>query len=200
MDLLSPQCFTDRQILFLCSCEANEGAPLRLPYPNCAPSLSYAYAIKAHSSREFQGYHAVVNDAISIFSHRRRESVRALRKSFEYLSLTKYWRNANLILFPPALSKSFSFLAGSLVVEWLFVVFLCHGFVGIYPQFSNVILEFLFGAFSALFSPPLLCIFGMPHWWRILGLLFFLTVLGERSMGCLGSWESPIPLGGECLC
>ena len=91
----------------------------------------------------------------------------------------KYWRNANLILFPPALSKSFSFLAGSLVVEWLFVFFLCHGFVGIYPQFSNVILEFLFGAFSALFSPPLLCIFGMPHWWRILGLLFFRQFWGS---------------------
>ena len=75
--------------------KANEEVQLQLLYTNCVPILSYACAVKTYSAREFQDCNTALNDAIrKIFSYNRWESVRALRDSFGYKSLTEIFANS----------------------------------------------------------------------------------------------------------
>ena len=68
----------------------NEEVQLQLLYTNCVPVLSYLCAVKTYIAREFQDCNTALNDAIrKIFSYHRWESVRALRESFGYQSLTE---------------------------------------------------------------------------------------------------------------
>ena len=68
----------------------NEEVQMQLLYTHCVPILSYACAVKTYRSREFQECNTALNDAIrKIFSYNRWESVRALRDSFGYKSLTE---------------------------------------------------------------------------------------------------------------
>ena len=68
----------------------NEEIQLQLLYANCVPILSYASAVKQFKSSEFHDCNTALNNAIRrIFSFHRWESVRALRESFQYPSLTE---------------------------------------------------------------------------------------------------------------
>ena len=62
---------------------------LQLLYSNCIPTLSYACAVKQFPSRQMQNCNTAVNDALRlIFGYNRWESIRQLRESFGYKSLT----------------------------------------------------------------------------------------------------------------
>ena len=68
---------------------------MHLLYTNCVPTLSFASAVKEYPSRSMNDCNTALNDAIrKIFSFSRRESVRDLRMSFGYLSLTEIFANA----------------------------------------------------------------------------------------------------------
>ena len=63
---------------------------IRLLYANCIPTLTYACAIKEYPSKQMQDCNTAVNDAIcKIFSFHRWESIRNLRVSHGYKSLTE---------------------------------------------------------------------------------------------------------------
>ena len=68
---------------------------LQLLYTNCIPTLTYACAVKTYSSRQMQNCNTAVNDALRrIFGYNRWESVRVLRDSFGYKSLTDIFGRA----------------------------------------------------------------------------------------------------------
>ena len=63
---------------------------LHLLYSNCVPIMTYASAVKTFSSREMQDCNTALNNAIRrIFSYNRWESIRTLRETFGYKSLTE---------------------------------------------------------------------------------------------------------------
>ena len=63
---------------------------LQLLYSNCIPTLTYACAVKEYSTKQMQECNTAVNDALRlIFGYNRWESVRTLRESFGYSSLTE---------------------------------------------------------------------------------------------------------------
>ena len=63
---------------------------LRLLYSICVPNITYACEVVEYRSKDVEGLHVLVNDAIRrIFSFNRWESIRSLRESFGYLSVTE---------------------------------------------------------------------------------------------------------------
>ena len=67
----------------------SEEIQLHLLYANCIPILTYACAVKHYSTKQMQECNTAVNDALRlIFGFNRWESVRSLRESFGYKSLT----------------------------------------------------------------------------------------------------------------
>ena len=70
---------------------------LHLLYSNCVPTLTYACAVKMYSSREMQDCNTALNNAIrKIFTYNRWESIRTLRESFGYMSLTEIFHTASM--------------------------------------------------------------------------------------------------------
>ena len=68
---------------------------LQLLYFNCIPILTYACAIKQYPSKLMQNCNTAVNDALRlIFGYHRWESIRVLRESFGYKSLTDIFGGA----------------------------------------------------------------------------------------------------------
>ena len=68
----------------------SEEVLLHLLYSNCIPILTYACAVKDYPARQMQDCNTAVNDALRlIFGYNRWESVRQLRESFGYKSLTE---------------------------------------------------------------------------------------------------------------
>ena len=68
----------------------SEDVLLHLLYSNCIPILTYACAVKDYPARQMQDCNTAVNDALRlIFGYNRWESVRQLRESFGYKSLTE---------------------------------------------------------------------------------------------------------------
>ena len=68
---------------------------LQLLYSNCIPTLTYACNVKDYPPRQMQNCNTAVNDALrSIFGFNRWESIRALRESFGYKSLTEIFNNS----------------------------------------------------------------------------------------------------------
>ena len=62
---------------------------LQLLYSNCIPTLTYACTVKEYPSKQMQNCNTAVNDALRlIFGYNRWESIRHLRDSFGYKSLT----------------------------------------------------------------------------------------------------------------
>ena len=73
----------------------SEEIQLHLLYSNCIPILTYASAVKQFSSRQMQDCNTAVNDALRlIFGYNRWESVKAVRESFGYKSLTELFHSA----------------------------------------------------------------------------------------------------------
>ena len=67
----------------------SEEVMLRLLYTCCVPILSYASAVKEYHSKQMQDCNTALNNALRfVFGYNRWESVRTLRESFGYLSLT----------------------------------------------------------------------------------------------------------------
>ena len=68
---------------------------LRLLYSNCVPVLTYASAVKEYPSRQMQDCNTALNNALRfIFGYNRWESVRSLRESFGFKSLTELFAEA----------------------------------------------------------------------------------------------------------
>ena len=66
-----------------------------LLYSNCIPILTYASAVKEYPARQMHDCNTAVNDALRfIFGFNRWESVRQLRESFGYKSLTELFELA----------------------------------------------------------------------------------------------------------
>ena len=66
-----------------------------LLYSNCIPILTYACAVKEYPARQMHDCNTAVNDALRfIFGFNRWESVRQLRESFGYKSLTELFELA----------------------------------------------------------------------------------------------------------
>ena len=73
----------------------SEEIVLQLLYTNCIPTLTYACAIKTYSSRQMQSCNTAVNDALRrIFRYNKWVSVRVLRDSFGYKSITDIFGRA----------------------------------------------------------------------------------------------------------
>ena len=162
----------------------------------------YSVVCACNLSLQFLGFNVVVNDALrKIFSHLRLESVRALRESFGYQSWPRYWQNANYILFPPALSQSFYFFAGSLVGAAVRCLSLSRFCWRVFPAFPMQFKGFV-GSVFQLFSPPPPAIYFWNAPLVEYRVSLFQAILGEGSTVCLGKvGNSPLPpLGGDCLC
>ena len=72
----------------------SEEIQLHLLYSNCIPILTYACAVKEYQSRQMQDCSTAVNDALRlIFGYNRWESVRTIRESFGYKSLTELFHS-----------------------------------------------------------------------------------------------------------
>ena len=73
----------------------SEEVLLHLLYSNCIPILTYACAVKEYPARQMHDCNTAVNDALRfIFGFNRWESVRQLRESFGYKSLTELFELA----------------------------------------------------------------------------------------------------------
>ena len=68
---------------------------LHLLYTNCFPILTYACAVKEYPARQMHDCNTAVNDALRmIFGYNRWQSVKTLRESFGYKSLTELFHAA----------------------------------------------------------------------------------------------------------
>ena len=68
---------------------------LHLVYTNCVPILTYGCAVKEYPSREMTDCNTALNNVIRrIFSYSRWESIRTLRISYGYKSLTELFASA----------------------------------------------------------------------------------------------------------
>ena len=90
----------------------SEHVLLKLLYDVCVPNLTYACEVTNYLSKEKNTLHVALNDAIRrIFSYNRWESVKVLRESAGYLSITEIFAKRK-IAFEKRLSKvGNSFLA-----------------------------------------------------------------------------------------
>ena len=67
----------------------SEIVQMKLLYSTCVPIITYASDVITFTSKEMQSLHVAVNDAVrKIFSYQRWESIRTLRESLGYLSVT----------------------------------------------------------------------------------------------------------------
>ena len=63
---------------------------MKLLYSICVPIITYASDVVIFQNNEMESLHVAVNDAIrKIFSNNRWESIKVLRKSLRYLSVTE---------------------------------------------------------------------------------------------------------------
>ena len=63
---------------------------MKLLYSICVPNLTYACEVAHYHYKEKESLHVALNDAIRrIFSYHRWESIKSLRESFGYLSVTE---------------------------------------------------------------------------------------------------------------
>ena len=91
-----------------------EEVQMQLLYSNCVPVLSYASAVKNYKSGDFHDCNTAINNCIRrVFSFNRWESVRTLRESFGYPSLTE--------IFSKSREKFLSHLSNhtNTVISWL---------------------------------------------------------------------------------
>ena len=94
---------------------------IQLLYTNCIPILTYASAVKEYTTRQMQECNTAVNDALRlIFGYNRWESVRSIRESFGYMSLTELFAKAKRrfdLSLPHHHNKVISHLARNLAIE-----------------------------------------------------------------------------------
>ena len=70
---------------------------MKLLYSICVPNVTYACDVVVYHCREMESLHVAVNDAIRrIFSYNRWESIRTLRESFGYHSVTEIFAKRKL--------------------------------------------------------------------------------------------------------
>ena len=75
----------------------SELVQMKLLYSVCVPIVTYACDVVTFHGREIQSLNVAVNDAIRrIFSYNRWESIKALRESFGYSSLTEIFAKRKL--------------------------------------------------------------------------------------------------------
>ena len=68
----------------------SEVVQMKLLYNICVPTITNACEVVSFSGREMESLHVAVNDAIRrIFSYNRWESIKTIRESFGYLSVTE---------------------------------------------------------------------------------------------------------------
>ena len=68
----------------------SEDVQMKLLYSVCVPIITYACEVLNFSHKEMESLHVAVNDAIrKIFSYNRWQSIRNLRESFGYRSITE---------------------------------------------------------------------------------------------------------------
>ena len=68
----------------------SELVQMKLLYSICVPIITYASDVVIFHDKEMESLHVAVNDAIrKIFSNNRWESIKVLRKSLRYLSVTE---------------------------------------------------------------------------------------------------------------
>ena len=68
----------------------SEVVQMKLLYNICVPIVTNACEVTSYSGKEMESLHVAVNDAIRrIFSYNRWESIKTLRESFGYLSVTE---------------------------------------------------------------------------------------------------------------
>ena len=94
---------------------------IHLLYSNCIPILTYACAVKQYSTKQMQECNTAVNNALRlIFGYNRWESIRSVRESFGYKSLTELFaiakRRFDLSL-PRHHNKVISHLARNLAID-----------------------------------------------------------------------------------
>ena len=72
----------------------SEVVQMKLLYTVCVPIITNACEVVTYSQNEMESLHVAVNDAIRrIFSYNRWESIKTLRESFGYLSVTELFAN-----------------------------------------------------------------------------------------------------------
>ena len=63
---------------------------MKLLYSICVPNITYACDVVDYGNNDMQSLHVAVNDAIrKIVGYNRWESVKAIRESYGYLSVTE---------------------------------------------------------------------------------------------------------------
>ena len=76
----------------------SEVVQMKLLYSVCVPIVTYASDVIAFPCKEMQSLHVAVNDAVrKIFSYRRWESIRLLRESLGYKSITEIFAKRKLL-------------------------------------------------------------------------------------------------------
>ena len=76
----------------------SEIVQMKLLYSVCVPIVTYASDVITFPCKEMQSLHVAVNDAVrKIFSYQRWESIRSLRESLGYKSITDIFAKRKLI-------------------------------------------------------------------------------------------------------
>ena len=87
----------------------SEDVQMKLLYSVSVPCLTYACDVVEYSNRDKQSLHVAVNDAIrKIFGFNRWQSVKEIRESFKYLSITEIFakRKSNFERSIPSIGNS----------------------------------------------------------------------------------------------
>ena len=88
---------SSNSILNVIRCPRTE-VQMKLLYSICIPNLTYACEVVSYKDKEMRSLHTAANDAIrKIFGYNRWESIRSLRESCGYLSITEIFANRKLI-------------------------------------------------------------------------------------------------------
>ncbi len=84
-------------ILNVIRCPRTE-VQMKLLYSICIPNITYACEVVSYKDKEMSSLHIAANDAIrKIFGYNRWESIRELRLSHGYLSITEIFANRKLV-------------------------------------------------------------------------------------------------------
>ena len=71
---------------------------MKLLYTICVPNITYSCEVAVYNSREMDGLHVLVNNAVrKIFSFNRWESIKYLRESLGYKSITEIFAKRKIV-------------------------------------------------------------------------------------------------------
>ena len=121
--------FIAAQILFsMFLIKPSEDVQMKLLYSICVPCATYACDVIDYSNKDKQSLHVALNDAIrKIFGYDRWQSIKDIRESFGYQSITEIFAKSktNFERSLPSIGNSVLTFLQKLWLCWFFFLSLC---------------------------------------------------------------------------